>query len=470
MAAVVVVAAQCILLCGCGRGDALPDDQRTRQADAEARRRWGKSLDELPLKRLVIISPHNENIRMEYEWAFSLHQAVNFGHRVYFEWRTVGGGGSSIDKYLKNVYESADSSGIDILWGGGDYAFKGLAEQGVLQPMRLAPEVEAQIPPTLGAVEFRDRNMLWCGAAISAFGYLYNKDMLARCGIESPDGTWDDLGEPRFADMLSLADPTQSGSAAAAYLLIAGSAEDWPQGWAKLLRIMCNARQFVDSAGSAANAPVLGEALVATCIDFYGAVRVAEAPDKLVYVSPAGQTAFSPDPIGILKNPPDEELAQQFVDFVLSSEGQALLAVRVGQKDGPARNALCRQPIRRDVYESHADQMLDAIVNPYRAGQVMVMTGHRTKINYEVLKQLVRAAGIDNVADLRAARAALAKANYAPHLMRDFQSLPPNIDSIDEMASVARALKDETQREIIITDWTKFFRQKYRRIASGADE
>ena len=45
----------------------------------------------------------------------------------------------------------------------------------------------------------------------------------------------------------------------------------------------------------------------------------------LVYVSPTGQTAFSPDPIAILKNPPHPKLAQQFVDFMTSEQAQATL-------------------------------------------------------------------------------------------------------------------------------------------------
>ncbi len=449
---------------GCSSRDSLPDDARTRQADAKVRAVWGKSLKELPTATLVIISPHNEDIRNEYEWAFSLYSAVKYGEKVQFEWRDVGGGGSAIREYLRNIYKRTDSSGIDILWGGGEFNFIPLAEAGLLKPAGLPPEVLANIPADLGGVPMYDNRLRWIGAAVSAFGFIYNDHLLKRLQIAPPQ-RWEDLGEPRFADLLALADPSQSASAAAAYQTIACSAETWPEGWAKLLRVLSNAKRFTDSAGSAANAPALGEALVATCIDFYGTIRVAEAPDQLVYVSPKGQTAFTPDPIAILKNPPHPELAERFVRFVMSAEGQALWALPVGQEHGPARSPLGRQPIRKDVYEKYKGKMLVSIVNPYEVGQTMILRGHRKQIDYGVLRQLVQAAAIDNLPGLRAARAKLIETNFDPGLLDEFNRLPPNVATPAEMAQTKRALEDEVRREQIITDWQRFFREKYRRIA-----
>ena len=455
-----------LLLAGCLPSESLPDDERTRQTDSRVQAKWGRSLQELPTLTLVVISPHNENIRNEYEWAFSLYHAVEYGQKVRFDWRDVGGGSSTIRTYLQNVYARADSAGIDVLWGGGELNFIPLAEAAVLQSVKLSPGVLANIPAQLGGVSLYDGQLRWVGAAVSSFGFIYNAGLLGRCGLEPPE-RWEDLGHSRFADLLALADPTQSGSAAAAYLMIARSGRDWPEGWAKLLRILSNAKIFTDSAGSAANAPALGEALLATCIDFYGAIRVAEAPDQLVYVSPPGQTTFSPDPIAILKNPPHPELAQRFVDFVLSSDGQALWALPVGAKDGPVRNPLARQPIRYDFYEKYAGRMLASIVNPYREGQSMEFEGFRTQIDYNVLRQLVRAAAIDNLSGLRAARARLLASGKDPKLMAEFVRLPDSVATLERMALTKDELDDETNRELIITDWQRFFGAKYRKISEA---
>jgi len=451
------------LLAGCG-GEAAPSDPRAAAIDKKVRAAWGKSLDELPTVRLRAISPHNENIVNEFEWAFSLHHAVAYGQKVDIEWRDVGGGSTAVLRYLRNVYARADTAEIDVVWGGGEVNFQKLAAEGILRPMKLSKDVLANVPATFGGVEMYDPNHLWCGSAVSGFGFLYNTGVLERVKVPAPK-RWEDLSAPRCFGLLCLADPTQSGSAAAAYEMIVQSAATWPEGWAKLLAILANAKRFVDSASAAANAPVIGEAGIATCIDFYGIIRVAEAPEVLVYVSPAGQTAFSPDPIAILKNPPNGELARRFVDFVLSRRGQALWALKVGETDGPVRTALGRQPIRRDVYGAYAGKILPRIVNPYETGSELMIDREMRNVRFGVLRQLVKAAAVDNRQYLRDARKKLIERKLAPKLLAEFNRLPDDVATPAGIRQVAAKLRDKTEAEKITTAWQRFFRDKYMRLA-----
>jgi hypothetical protein len=312
-------------------------------------------------------------------------------------------------------------------------------------------------------VRFRDAQNLWVGSAISGFGFIYNDAMLRKCRI-APPARWDDLADSRFANLVTLADPSQSGSAAAAYLAIACSGDDWPSGWAKLLAVLANARQFTDSAGAAANAPVLGESLVATCIDFYGATRVAEAPDDLKYITPRGQTTFTPDPISILRDAPSPQLAQRFIRFVLSRQGQALWAYRVGEADGPLRRPLGRQPIRRDIY-ADAGPMLPYIVNPYESGSAMTLTPEKKRISFSVLRELVFQAAVVNRAAMASARSRLDASGRDAELMAEMNRLPQNVATLDAMAATADAMKDPAKREQISRGWRDFFAAKYARIA-----
>jgi iron(III) transport system substrate-binding protein len=459
-------------LAGCQDIREGPADDRIAQTDRVVQAKWGKPLADLPTVRLVAISPHNENIQKEFEQAFTLHHAREFGQRVHIQWHDVGGGGNAIGKYLRNVYAHSDTSKIDVLWGGGDFMFAPIAEEGLLEPMALSADVLANIPAEVGGIRMYDEKFRWCGSAVSGFGFIYNAGMLERCNIAPPQ-RWDDLGDARFAGLIALADPTQSGSAAVSYLMIVQSAPTWADGWAKLLGVLGNAKRFADSAGSAANGPALGEALVATCIDFYGILRVAEAPDELVYLSPPGQTIYSPDPIGILKGPPNRELAERFVAFVLSRRGQALWALPPGHPDGPARSLLGRQPIRRDVYDTYAGQMSPRIANFYRAGASLKPNEAMNKAGlYSVLKQLVRTAAVDNRNTLRAARRRLhelaadpaAQAEY-DRRTADFVRLPDNVATLDDVARIRKQLKDPVQAELILTAWQDFFRSTYKRVA-----
>lgn len=426
--------------------------------------KYGKSLDELPQVKLVAISPHNTDIEMEYEAAFSDYHAREYGQRVTIEWRDVGGGASAILHHLRNVYKNSDQSGIDIVWGGGDYNFTKMADEGILQGMNLAADVLENIPETFGGLKMCDPERRWCGSAVSGFGIFYNKQLLERLKLPEPS-QWEDLGAPEFYNLVGLADPMQSGSAAASYEMIVQSEQSWQEGWAKLLSILGNAKKFYAGAGDAAEALPSGEVAVTTVIDFYGTNRMAKYPETLIYVSPKGQTAFNPDPIAILKNPPHALLAQHMIDFVLSEDGQALWALPVGHPKGPKRVSLGRQPIRKDFYEKYANEMSPMIVNPYAVGQTMSIDTELWAISYGLLRQLVWTAAVRNLDQLKAAKQKLIATGFETDRLKVFNELPENVATREAIRQTDELLKDQKQRDIIVTEWLEYFRDKYESVA-----
>lgn len=455
------------LVAGCGdAGMSEAEKQRKDSYNQQIQEAWGKPYDQLEVLQLVAISPHNEDIKEEFEKAFSIQYALNEGKRVEIDWRSIGGGGSKIREYLVSVYDRSeeDTAGIDIVWGGGEDNFEKMAEEGILQKLEISEDVKANIPAQFGGLLMYDPDGYWCGAAVSGFGFLYNKERLESLGVPAPK-LWDDLGAPDMMNLVALADPTQSSSAAAANEMIVQSGEDWPDGWAKLLAILSNATQFYSGASGAADA-VISEAAVATCIDFYGTNRVAKYPDALVYVAPKGQTAINADPIAILKNPPHADLAQAFVDFVLSPKGQALWALPVGAEDGPVENFLGRKPIRKDVYLTiYKDQLAGGIEYPFDASSEMAMNTDIKAIRFDLLKYLVKASAVNNPDGIRAAKKTLIETDFAPDRLEEFNRLPENIATLEALKETAEAIQDETQREKIMTDWEHFFREKYQRVA-----
>lgn len=467
MALISSIASMVLLLtaAGCGKQRTqAPVDQRRKDADKQVRAKYGKSLAELETVKLIIISPNNTDIEDEYERAFSLHHAVEFGRKVDIDWREVGGGSSAILQHLRNVYANSDRSGIDVVWGGGRYNFQRMAAEGIIRKMEIPADALANIPAEFGGISMYDPDHRWCGSALSGFGFLYNKPLLARLG-RKPPLQWDDLAGASYYHLVGLADPMQSGSAAASYEMIVQSGGNWPDGWAKLLGILGNARKFYAGAGDAAEALPTGEVAVSTCIDFYGTLRVAKYPKTLVYVSPKGQTCFSPDPIAILTNPPHPVVAQRFVNFVLSLRGQALWALPAGAADGPVRASLGRLPIRKDVYTKYAGRLLPVIVNPYQAGQGMKIDAKLQSTSFGLLRRLVWAAAVKNRELLNAAKKKLIDTGFAPRRLALFNELPENISTRAKLAKVAGQLRDKRQADIITDDWIAFFRDKYKRVA-----
>ncbi len=464
LAGMAVVAATWLVGCG-GDGGSAAKDTRRESYNQKVLAKHGKGLDDLPTVKLVAISPHNQDIQDEFEQLFSLEHALAHGQTVEIEWRNVGGS-SQILEYLRNTYSNADTSGIDVAFGGGEMNFIRLAEEGMLEKMSMTDDARQAIPATFGGLEMYDPDGYWCGAALSGFGFLYNNKRLDKYSLQPPS-QWEDLGDKRFYDMVALADPTKSGSATAAYEMVVQTEDNWPAGWAKLLSILANVKQFYEGASDAANAPI-SETPLATCIDFYGTNRVAKYPDNLTYVSPKGQTAFSPDPIGILKNPPNGELAQRFVDFVLSAKGQSLWFLPVGAQDGPVGHALRRQPIRRDVYEAHEGKILPRIFNPYVEGNSMSLDVEMKDARFGVLRNLVKVAAVDNVDGLKAARKKLIDTGFPADRMAKFNQLPPNVRTAEQIRQLAPLFTregDKVQREKLLTEWKSYFARQWAEVA-----
>lgn len=419
-----------------------------------------------PQADLSLISPHNEHIESEYERAFGQWHEAKYGSRPTLQWVSVGQGTGGIVNHLLNTYKHSDTAEIDIVWGGGEYQFSRMAKAGILSPMEMPESYLANVRQSFSGVAMYDaKNKLWAGSAVSGFGILYNRELLKTYDLPTPR-KWSDLADPKFSGLLALADPMKSGSAASTYEMIVQTQASWPEGWGLLLGILANAKQFYNGASDAADA-VKNQVPVATCIDFYGTTRVEEpeSQGRLVYLTPRGQSGFGPDPIAILKNAPHPEMAQRFIDFVLSKEGQALWALKVGAPQGPEQFPLGRQPIRADVYQDYAQDMYDYIVPIYETGLAMEVDAQLRAVRFQVLQHLIGAAALDNLALLSKAKAKVVASGYAPQMVRQFNELPPDVRTREQIQQVSVLLDNDAQRVRIVNGWRDFFHDKFQAIA-----
>ncbi len=351
-------------------------------------------------RKLVILSPHNEQIRTELGDGFSRWHLARFGEPAAVAWSTPGGT-SEIRKMLVASTEAALRDGrpiggnADLLFGGGSYEFKQLA-----RPVSVEVDGATRSATILAPVEFPsalleavygdgmvgderlfDAKGMWFGVALSGFGIVFNRPILAQLGVADPK-VWADLCTPSLRGWIVLANPGQSGSVTTAMEAIL-QRRGWDEGWAILRRMAANSRSFVSSAAKAPIDVSLGDAAAGLCIDFYGryqaqslrdAAKAIGDPelDRLGYVDPPGQTVIDPDPIALLTGAPDPELARRFIEFCLELDGQALWQFRAGAAAdaatgapaGPERFELRRMPVRRDLYARFRDRMVDE-VDPY---------------------------------------------------------------------------------------------------------
>jgi ABC-type Fe3+ transport system substrate-binding protein len=302
---------------------------------------------------IIVISPHPDEVKEEMARAFSAWHQAHYGTPVAIRWREAGGGTSQILRMLGAEYGKNASAGIDVLDGGGVDPFRDLAQQGLLTRYDPPPEILGAVPPTLHGMELIDPGHEWFGTALSGFGILTNERARAAVGLP-PVRTWRDLTDPRLAGWISASDPRASGSALAIYEIIL-QAYGWDKGWAVLMEMSGNIRSFLSSAAASAVEVGLGDSVYGVAIDQYGQAQVGYyGPENVSFILPAGETVITPDSIAILKNPPHLELAQHFVDFTLSRDGQLLWMEPRGAPGGAVHNRINRMSILPGLYDELA--------------------------------------------------------------------------------------------------------------------
>lgn len=350
------------------------------------------------------------------------------------------------------------SCGIDVFFGGGAFDFIRQASAGRLvdsgifarRPEWFTPEV---FPQSHNGETFWDENHTWAGAVIASFGILYNRDCLQRLGIKEEPRQWRDLTDPRFFGELALADPTKSSSIAKAYemviqremqtcqreLLEAGVPpaeaearavrEGWRRGFAVLQLMGANARYFTDSSQKPPIDVAQGDSAAGMCIDFYGryqaeAVRRRDQSNRLHYLTPAAGSVYNVDPIATLRGAPRSELALDFIEYVLSPEGQNLWSLRVGEPGGPAVFALRRLPVRKDSYDERwRASRSDPDVNPYAPENDFVYRSAWTGGLFSEMSFLIRVVCLDTHPELTRAWRAIIAAGHPPAALAALQDL-----------------------------------------------
>ena len=432
--------------------------------------------------RLVILSPHNESIRQEFGEAFAAHWKATRGRTLYIDWRTPGGT-SEIRMVLDAGYKAAAESGrqgigVDVFFGGGEPDFSGQAKKGRLVPLRVfqsQPELFAKdgpIPETFTGERYYAADRVWAGTCMSQFGICYNPDVLARLGIPRP-AAWSDLGDPRYADSLALADPTKSGSVARTFeLLVQGEMQrglavpgadraaaidaGWTAGLQLIQRLSANARYFTDSASKVPHDVAQGNAAAGMCIDFYGRSFAADLLTKsggarVVWIAPIGGTTLSADPVAVLKGADHEEIAQSFVEFCFTPQAQFLWFGKPGTPGGPKSRALHRTPIRRDLYTPEFlanSTMPDG--RPYEDPANFTYQRELTGASFNTLRQLVKIMCIDSHEEMKSAWLALREAGMPAEALAVFSDVSfvsyakagkgdPVLDGADALQAAERA-------------------------------
>lgn len=230
---------------------------------------------------------------------------------------------------LNRIKAEADAPMADVLWGGGADSLA--AYKDYFQPYK--PSCIDLLDSSL-----YDPDYLWIGESPLPMVFLVNTNLVAEQDIPQ---SWKDLADPKWSQAIAFADPASSGSAftqLCTILMNYGEADDdYAAGWQLVQDMIPNLVIQSGSSGAHKNVDA-GEYPIGITLEKAAVQYDTSDAGHLKMVYPTDGTSAVPDGVAIVKDCPNQELAELFVEFVLSAECQS------------AQNAdFGRRPIRSDV-------------------------------------------------------------------------------------------------------------------------
>ncbi len=427
----------------------------------------GKSDSAAEVPAVYVISPHASDIQREFAEGFAAWHLAKYGSPAQVQWPNIGGGTSVIIKYLDAQYKAHGSSGVDVVFGGGSGTYDDLLRAGFIVPPEppLPATVVDTLPKDILGVPMRGPKDVWFGATMSYFGIVVNKERLRELNLPRPT-KWENLADYAWMNELSLADPSKSGSVRTCYEMVLQQ-YGWEKGWPILVKMFANAQGIRESGSNPAEETGLGNTAAGVAIDFFARFHIAKQGSKILeFIVPEGGSSLDPDPIAMLKNAPNPQLASRFIEYVLSPEGQRLWVLRPGTPGGPAYKTLGRMSLRREIYEQQTADLTDPL-NPFVQAPPLKMDRKAQSLRSAYLGDLIRACLIDNLDALKEARIAAHKAGDKPETLLLFDKLPFSAQDMAKINAIYRA-KDHKEAEHnqiqLREEWRNFYAKLSREI------
>ncbi|MEH7225456.1 ABC transporter substrate-binding protein [Bacillus sp. JJ1566] len=228
--------------------------------------------------------------------------------------------GSSVDTVAK-LQAQKDKPQIDV-------AFLDDGPQAQAKAFGLLAQLDESIVTNLKDVYdlAKDKDNIGVGTSILSTGLAYNKETFEQNGWE-PIKSWNDLADPKYKGQLVL--PSIANTFGVHMLIMAavsngGSEEDIEPGFEKMKEIAKNAVTF-DKTADVSNYFLQGQ----TVASAWSSSRVFLLQDSdfpIEFVIPEEGAPALLGTTSVIKGAPHEELAQQFINFMLSEDVQVEFA------------------------------------------------------------------------------------------------------------------------------------------------
>lgn len=165
--------------------------------------------------------------------------------------------------------------------------------------------------------KFVDPEGFWVGTRVIPTVIAYNTNAF---DAQTAPTSWHDLTKPEYSGQIAMPNPDVSGAAAfnaAVWLDEPKLGEEW------LTALMANEPTILESNGPVGNAVAEGTANIGIVVDYVIRDRAAQgSPVTVVY--PSEGAPYVSQPAGVFAASENPEAANEFVNFLVSQQGQQL--------------------------------------------------------------------------------------------------------------------------------------------------
>lgn len=291
---------------------------KTQEETAEPQEEQKEKTAEDYTGTLTVYSPHDED---PLDAGVAAFEAAYPNVKV----EVIADGTSNL---VAKIAAEAANPVADVLWGGGADTLAAYKQYFAAYK----PSCIDLIDPSLVDAEY-----YWIGESPLPMVFIANTEKIAEADVPK---TWADLANFDVAKYgkIAIADPTSSGSAftqlCTMVFLFGQESDDYAAGWEFVNKIVDKLE--VKSSSSLAHKDVYsGENVLGITLE-KAAIKYEE--DYMLTVYPEDGTSAVPDGVAIVKDCPNRELAELFVEFVLGADCQKAQNSDWG-----------RRPIRSDV-------------------------------------------------------------------------------------------------------------------------
>lgn len=215
---------------------------------------------------------------------------------------------------LEQLLDTSNAENVDLILTSSPMLLQHLQEHQKLAPLEDIPQNTQRLVPE----SIRSTSV---AVAISGFGLLINRSALAARHLPAP-ADWDDLMHPRYQGALLMSSPSRSDTN---HLMIEAllHQKGWAQGWETLLASAGNLVTISSRSFGVADKIKSGLGVAGPVIDNYANLLLNDPHLTFSYFP---QSAVSPTYVAVLKKSQHAAEARRFMRYLLSPEGQRILA------------------------------------------------------------------------------------------------------------------------------------------------